>query len=61
MSDDRDEYRAKEIEGARPSGTGDFGDIFKIQIRSDRGESKWLRIPADRFDAVKAAATGAGV
>lgn len=47
-----------EIEGARPDGIGPYGDTFRVQVRSESGASKWLSVPADRFDAVKAAAVG---
>lgn len=56
--DDMQQYHAAEFENARPTGMGEYGDTFRIKVRSDGGESKWLSIPADRFDAVKAAAIG---
>lgn len=56
--DDTQKYQTAELENARPSGTGEYGDTFRIQVRSDNGQSKWLSVPADRFDAVKAAIIG---
>ena len=56
--DDSQRYVAAEIESARPDGTEPYGDTFRIQVHSEAGRSKWLSIPADRFDAVKAAAMG---
>lgn len=56
--DDMQKYQAAELESARPSWTGEYGGTFRIQVRSDNGQSKWLSVPADRFDAVKAAIMG---
>lgn len=53
------QYVEREIEGARPDGIGPYGDTFRVKVTSQVGASKWLSIPADRFDAVKSAAVGA--
>lgn len=55
---DGQRYIEAEIEGARPDGIGPYGDTFRVQVHSEGGRSKWLSVPAERFDAVKAAAAG---
>lgn len=57
MSAERESI-ADEIERTRPDGRAPYGDHFSMQIRSEEGRTFWLIIPADRFDAVKAAAAG---
>lgn len=55
---DGQRFITAEFEYTRPTGVVPHADMFRIQVRSESGASKWLSIPADRFDAVKAAAVG---
>lgn len=56
--DDAQKYIRDSIEEARPTGVAPYGDTFRIQVRSEAGKTHWLSVPAERFDAVKAAASG---
>lgn len=56
---DGQRFIAAEFEYTRPTGVVPHADTFRIQVRSESGASKWLSVPADRFDAVKSAAVGA--
>lgn len=52
------EFITKTLNDARPDGTGFNPEKFRLKVISDAGESHWVSIPADRFDAVVAAASG---
>jgi hypothetical protein len=49
-----DEYIARELNKAAPTGPG---DVVRIKARGNHGESRWTLIPADRFAALVAAAS----
>lgn len=57
--DDGQRFIEREMESARPDGIGPYGDTFRMQTHSTGGRTKWLSVPAERFDAVKSAAVGA--
>lgn len=56
-TEDDERYIERGMDKGRPE-----GEFFRIKVRTpdDRfpGESRWVHIPADRFDAVVQALTG---
>lgn len=50
-----DDYIGRQFEDVRPCGAE---DKFRVKIVTDSGETKWFRVPTDRFGAVMRAAMG---